>query len=442
MERDTRIRAMIGLADSTTPRWRTQAEEVREWLRRPPPCSHSARDCVVGYAHRLWLWCWWHPFRSISNGTEILLVTGVALTLLITLPYWLEYRAANQAATSGNAHVTSQNYGQALRAYRVAWDSYKELAARYPNDRQYQERLEELLPALVRLHRFLVDGDGACRLLNQEIRDQLTAGRIPQLAVYRSLAETQLLFGSHQEAYTTVKGMLERYPDDLGAQSIAVRFLGICASLTERDRDASAKDVSSKYTAHLERLRDELREQSKNNNVAANELAWSLATCPVERLRRPCEATELAKKAVSSTQGSTPESAPQRGAYLNTLGVAYYRLGEPKYAIGKLEEALQVAERDPEDRFGVKPFSEVFMAMAWRQVVLRISSASTVGLMDSPLGQGPFLAAPVLIPGITDQERLARGYLGRTRQKIKEPLFQDIELKYFLEEAERLAVGR
>src|SRR5262249_9129641 len=73
------------------------------------------------------------------------------------------------------------------------------------------------------------------------------------------------------------------------------------------------------------------------NNPAArpkvyNNLAWLLATCPEARFRDPKRAVELARKAV--------ELAPTDLNLQNTLGVAYYRLGDPKAALAALNKSV------------------------------------------------------------------------------------------------------
>ncbi len=74
-------------------------------------------------------------------------------------------------------------------------------------------------------------------------------------------------------------------------------------------------------------------ELEPRNAAGLNALASLLATCPVEKLRNPARAVELAKRAV--------ELAPAEANYWNTLGVAHLRAG----AWGAGQEALARAVR-------------------------------------------------------------------------------------------------
>jgi tetratricopeptide (TPR) repeat protein len=90
------------------------------------------------------------------------------------------------------------------------------------------------------------------------------------------------------------------------------------------------------------------RDTIKNMNA----LAWLLANCPDRTLRDPSQALQLAKQAVVL--------APKMGDYRNTLGAAYYRVGEWQKAVEALNESRKLhQDSDPTDWF--------FLAMAhWR----------------------------------------------------------------------------
>ncbi len=86
---------------------------------------------------------------------------------------------------------------------------------------------------------------------------------------------------------------------------------------------------------------------------AHNTLAWLLVTGPKE-LRDPAAALPLARRAV--------ELAPDFPAYLNTLGVALYRNGQFKEALGVLEKSL-AAGKGKSDAFNL-----FFLAMCERRL--------------------------------------------------------------------------
>ena len=72
-----------------------------------------------------------------------------------------------------------------------------------------------------------------------------------------------------------------------------------------------------------------------------NNLAWFLATAEVPAHRDRALAVELGKKAV--------ELSPMIGGYWNTLGVAHYRAGDWKAAIGSLEKSMQLRKGGDSD---------------------------------------------------------------------------------------------
>jgi WD40 repeat protein/serine/threonine protein kinase/tetratricopeptide (TPR) repeat protein len=98
----------------------------------------------------------------------------------------------------------------------------------------------------------------------------------------------------------------------------------------------------------------------RHNAHQLNTIAWFLATCPDARLRDPAKGLDLAKR-MFHREGKLPDPVPPtdvqkaeqmkamqkmssaviwlRGNYCNTLGVAYYRVGNWKAAVGALEWA-------------------------------------------------------------------------------------------------------
>jgi serine/threonine protein kinase/tetratricopeptide (TPR) repeat protein len=89
------------------------------------------------------------------------------------------------------------------------------------------------------------------------------------------------------------------------------------------------------------------------NASALDELAWLLADCPDRKLRDPRQAVKLASKAA--------QVAPKVGKHWTTLGVAYYRAGDWKNAVGALDRALELRQ------WGVA-INHLFLAMAHWQL--------------------------------------------------------------------------
>jgi WD40 repeat protein len=65
-----------------------------------------------------------------------------------------------------------------------------------------------------------------------------------------------------------------------------------------------------------------------------NDVAWFLATCPDRQFRDPDQAVKLAEELI--------RSGPTRGDYWNTLGVAQYRAGNWKAAVGAMEKSMKL----------------------------------------------------------------------------------------------------
>jgi tetratricopeptide (TPR) repeat protein len=88
--------------------------------------------------------------------------------------------------------------------------------------------------------------------------------------------------------------------------------------------------------------------------VDLNNLAWLLVTCPDSKLHDPLRAVEQAKKAVELT--------PNEGNHWNTLGVAQYRAGDWKAAIGALEKSDELLKGN------ALSFNAFFLAMSHWQL--------------------------------------------------------------------------
>jgi tetratricopeptide (TPR) repeat protein len=83
-----------------------------------------------------------------------------------------------------------------------------------------------------------------------------------------------------------------------------------------------------------------------------NELAWLLATCADVKFRDPGRAVRLARKAV--------ELVPENGGFRNTLGAAYYRMGNWTEARSALSKSMSL-------RRGGDSFDWFFLAMIHSQ---------------------------------------------------------------------------
>jgi WD40 repeat protein len=103
---------------------------------------------------------------------------------------------------------------------------------------------------------------------------------------------------------------------------------------------------------HLEALRARLPDHHRIRGILAqycNNFAWELANGP-KSTRNPQRALALARRAA--------ELAPNAGIYLNTLGVAQYRVGQYAEAVATLEQNLSASHGE------FDAFDLFFLAMA------------------------------------------------------------------------------
>ncbi len=110
------------------------------------------------------------------------------------------------------------------------------------------------------------------------------------------------------------------------------------------------------WLGHREQAKADMKQAAESPQAGAehyNNLAWRLATGPAA-LRDPEQALVLARKAVALTPGTA--------IYLNTLGVAQYRVGQYGEAIATLERSLAAGHG------GTDAFDLFFLTMAHHQL--------------------------------------------------------------------------
>jgi tetratricopeptide (TPR) repeat protein/tRNA A-37 threonylcarbamoyl transferase component Bud32 len=112
-------------------------------------------------------------------------------------------------------------------------------------------------------------------------------------------------------------------------------------ALAEKSQGAEA---IAEYTKAIELLG--AAENAPSRAAVHNGFAWLLATHPNLKLRDPVRAVTLAKVAVAL--------AANEGEWWNTLGVAHYRAGDWKAALGALEKSMEFRQGgDSQDWFFV-----------------------------------------------------------------------------------------
>jgi tetratricopeptide (TPR) repeat protein len=143
---------------------------------------------------------------------------------------------------------------------------------------------------------------------------------------HATLGQMAVALQLHQEALERRRSRLgDDHPDTLRSQNnvaVACSSLGRYAEARRLYEETLARRVEKLYPDHPDTIQ------------STNALAWLLANCPDRTLRDPGKALELAKRAVAL--------APTKGDYQNTLGTAYYRVGDWKNAVGALTKSVQL----------------------------------------------------------------------------------------------------
>lgn len=160
---------------------------------------------------------------------------------------------------------------------------------------------------------------------------------------YRERGSALSLAGKLDDAMADWRTAIEFRPDYPQAQKDLARALEGQGSYAE------ANDVWETFITSLRRM----IEKEPENGWPYNALAWFRLTARDARFRDFNEAVEMAVRAA--------ELAPQRAAAHNTLGIAYYRVGEFRKAVESLRQSMKLSDGgDANDWF--------FLAMAHAQL--------------------------------------------------------------------------
>jgi serine/threonine protein kinase len=143
---------------------------------------------------------------------------------------------------------------------------------------------------------------------------------------HAALGQNAVALKLHEEALERRRSRLgSDHPDTLQSMH------NVAVALSALDRHAEARKLHEETLA----LRTaKLGLDHRDTLQSMNGLAWILATCPDRKLREPGKALDLAKQAVAG--------APRRGDYQNTLGTAYYRVGDWKGTVGALTKSMEL----------------------------------------------------------------------------------------------------
>jgi WD40 repeat protein/tetratricopeptide (TPR) repeat protein len=149
---------------------------------------------------------------------------------------------------------------------------------------------------------------------------------------------------------------LSRLNEALGELSRALELRRDAQTLVWRGRTYRALNKNAEAAADW-RAALEIQSVPADEAMICNNLAWFLAAGPAD-VRSPEEALKLASRAV--------RISPKQSMYMNTLGVAYYRLGRFDEAAETLRRNLEQSDHSAHDLY--------FLAMTFRQLAQAVKA--------------------------------------------------------------------
>ncbi len=254
---------------------------------------------------------------------------------------------------------------EARKAHHEAIARAEKLAAEFPQNRSYRSDLASFHDSLAAFLRNQGDRPGAVRQYQEslDLWTRLVADfpdnlqcRANSAADHRNLALLQAEAGQWPEAKAHFQQGLTMLADTAAAfPKEASHRLKLAEGYTDFGRRLrqQGEPAAEQFRQALELLTRLAKDAPPARAaIAANALAWFLATCPDPQFRNPTQAVAWAQKALGR--------APQEGTFWNTLGVAHYRAGDPKAAVAALQKSMQL-------RGGGDASDWFFLAMAhWK----------------------------------------------------------------------------
>jgi tetratricopeptide (TPR) repeat protein len=157
--------------------------------------------------------------------------------------------------------------------------------------------------------------------------------------------KVDLAWQKMHQAEAILEALLEEYPTEAAyRKQLASTYLLSATLATSMHQPREAREDYSRVSEQYGRA-----VEHDDSAETSNAFAWFLADCPDAGLRDPARAIFFALQATAR--------APEKAAYWNTLGVAYYRAGDWRKAIAALEKSVELqGSGDPWDWY--------FLAMA------------------------------------------------------------------------------
>jgi tetratricopeptide (TPR) repeat protein len=242
--------------------------------------------------------------------------------------------------------LAERNAAEPIYRYRLAI-SHAELGVISQRGGRTREAVDRFRHALAIDERLVADFPGESSYRHHHVTTLNALG----VALRALPGEAAASLHCHRQALTLCHKLVAEFPDapqywvqlvrSHYAQGIVLRLTGHPAEAVQAFRQA----------VQAYRPYSDTSDDPANRHQFAsvqNELAWLLATCAESKHCDPGRAVALAQKAV--------ELEPDCGEFWNTLGVAYFRVGDGSAARAALEKSMRL-------RRGGDSFDWFFLAM-------------------------------------------------------------------------------
>ncbi len=309
------------------------ADDLRRFLEGQPILARrpNLRERAVRWSQR-------HRTALATALGVLLLGFAGLLTALVFL--WNEQARTKAYANEAekNLQRAETNFGRALNGATAILTQLDAPAGDVPHiDPVLRNRLIE--NGLRFFQDFIDEGnpDPAVRFQSSKAYKEIAA-------VHCSLHETDKYRAAMEKSFALLESLMTDFPerDQYRRELIFQRYLmGICYKSLGQPQLAREQYLRA---IQLCRLTADLEVSAKTRNNCS----CVLADCPDETLRDPDLAVAFAEKAVAAD--------PQRAAYWNTLGIAYYRKGEWSKARTALERSIDRSR-------GGSPYDWFFLAL-------------------------------------------------------------------------------
>ena len=289
---------------------------------------------------------WARRHRPIVSAAAVALVLGVICLCVTTVLLWREREETNKALRQAQSQSqrAKTNFEKALRgSLRLIM-------------RLDDKRWASIQSVVKELHQDIVDE--ALKFYREFLHEDSAdpADRYETAHLYQPIAGIHCCRDESAQAIELLVRAIRLFEDLTAADpenadyrmdlANAHRRLAFQYTIQKRTGEAHQEHLLS-----VEQFREAVRRATGGKQL--NEAAWRLANCEDREAVDAAEAVALAQQAVARE--------PEIGPYWNTLGVARYRAGDWRGAVGALERSIAL-------RSGGDAYDWLFLAMAYWQL--------------------------------------------------------------------------